>query len=368
MKQPKTNAKNDRVKREYLVYLKEAKQRSDDTVDEARHAIDRLEAYTGYKDFGTFNKEQAQAFKKALLASKNRRTGKPISLSTAYHVIQAVKDFLVWLAGKDGYRLRIQTNDIAFLNLTTKQEMQATARQSKPYATLEQYKATLCAMPAETEIERRDRALMALLLLTGMRDAAVVSLKIKHITIERGHVFQDPREVKTKFSKTINTYFFPVGEEVRVIIEEWVRYLREDRLFGPDDPLFPKTAVAVGEEGTFAAQGLSKEHWSNAAPVRQIFKTAFARVNLPYVRPHSVRDTLTQLAYQLQLTPEGLKAWSQNMGHERVLTTLGSYGQVSTERQGEIINGLRLNPDSPPNTIASQIAEIHAILKNTIHQ
>jgi hypothetical protein len=42
---------------EFLVYLKDARQRSAATVDQARHAIDRFEVYIGFKDFGTFNKE-----------------------------------------------------------------------------------------------------------------------------------------------------------------------------------------------------------------------------------------------------------------------------------------------------------------------
>ncbi|GAW86470.1 hypothetical protein bplSymb_SCF02802P010 [Bathymodiolus platifrons methanotrophic gill symbiont] len=34
------------------------------------------------------------------------------------------------------------------------------------------------------------------------------------------------------------------------------------------------------------------------------------------------------------------KAWSQNLGHEQVLTTLHSYGEVQQSRQGEIIQQL----------------------------
>jgi hypothetical protein len=40
-------------------------------------------------------------------------------------------------------------------------------------------------------------------------------------------------------------------------------------------------------------------------------------------------------------TPEQCKAWSQNLGHEGVLTTFYSYGAVGSRRQGEIIHGLR---------------------------
>jgi hypothetical protein len=40
-------------------------------------------------------------------------------------------------------------------------------------------------------------------------------------------------------------------------------------------------------------------------------------------------------------TPEELKAWSQNLGHDHVLTTLTSYGAVSSARQSEILNSMR---------------------------
>jgi hypothetical protein len=40
---------------------------------------------------------------------------------------------------------------------------------------------------------------------------------------------------------------------------------------------------------------------------------------------------------QLCRTPEQFKAWSQNLGHEGVLTTLFAYGTVPVGRQREII-------------------------------
>ena len=59
-------------------------------------------------------------------------------------------------------------------------------------------------------------------------------------------VHQDAREVKTKFSKTFTTYFFPLGEEIQEIVADWVRFLREEKLWGNDDPLFPATQIAWG--------------------------------------------------------------------------------------------------------------------------
>ena len=220
-------------------------------------------------------------------------------------------------------------------------------------------------MPSNNEIERRDQALMALLLLTAMRDAAVVGLKLKHISIERGCVFQDPREIKTKFRKSIETTFLPVGEDIAAIIRDWVRYLTNEKLYGPNDPLFPKTAVRPDEHHGFTVQGLRREHWANAASVRKIFRTAFARVNLPYVKPHSIRDTVTQLAYKLQLNLEQMKAWSQNIGHHSMLTTLCSYGPISPERQAEIIASLGQSDATQRNgNMATEIAmQIVAMMK-----
>jgi integrase/recombinase XerD len=45
-----------------------------------------------------------------------------------------------------------------------------------------------------------------------------------------GRLDQDAREVKTKFSKTIVTYFFPVGDDLRAIVFEWVECLRVQKL------------------------------------------------------------------------------------------------------------------------------------------
>ena len=86
--------------------------------------------------------------------------------------------------------------------------------------------------------------------------------------------------------------------------------------------------------------GLTREHWSDAAPIRAIFRQAFADANLPYANPHSFRNTLAILGEKTCKTPEEMKAWSQNLGHENVLTTFMSYGTVAGHRQAEIINGL----------------------------
>jgi integrase len=221
---------------------------------------------------------------------------------------------------------------------------------------LEQVRHVIETMPSGNEIDRRNRALVAFTLLTGARDLAIASMKLKHVDLKEGCVHQDAREVKTKFSKTSTIYFFPVGDDVLEIVTEWVRFLREEKLCGNDDPLFPRTRNVVGPTHQFEAAGLGKEHWRNAGPIRKVFREAFERAGLPYFNPHSLRKTLGRLGGTLCRTAEELKAWSQNLAHEQVLTTLLSYGSVATDRQGAIIRGLgAARPSEQPG--ADDIAE-----------
>lgn len=75
--------------------------------------------------------------------------------------------------------------------------------------------------------------------------------------------------------------------------------------------------------------------------MREIFRRAFSGASLPYFSPHTFRHTLGHLAQEMCRTPEELKAWSQNLGHENLATTLNSYGKIDPHQQGEVIGAMR---------------------------
>ncbi len=331
---------NERIKRQYLAYLKDAEGQSDASLDAVAKALSRFEAYTNYRDFKTFNIEQARAFKRHLADQISQRTGAPLSKATLCSTLNALRLFFRWLAGRPGFRSRVSYSDAEYFRPSDKDARIATARRERPVPTLEQIEHVLRTMPSDSEIERRDRALIAFTILTGARDSAIASLKIKHIDLVGEVVEQDAREVKTKASKTMTTWFFPVGDLPRQIVVDWVEYLRKKKLWGLDDPLFPATQVAHDADCQFVPMGIAHKHWSSAATIRKIFKDAFERSSLRYYNPHSFRKTLVQLAFRLKLPPEQFKAWSQNLGHEDVLTTFTSYGTVCRSRQAEIMRDL----------------------------
>lgn len=339
----KHHAKNERIKRKYLIWLREAKRQSESSVDSVAAAIARFESYNRYRDFKSFHHQQAVAFKRHLADQANLATGEKLSKATQHAVLSHLKRFVQWLAGQPGYK-SITYSDAEYFSLPEKDVRIAAARRERSAPDLDQVLHVIRTMPAGDHLQKRNRALIAFILLTGARDRAVASLKLKHVDLGEKFVFQDARDVQTKFSKTFTTFFFPVGEDIVDVLKDWIGYLRAEKHWGSDDPLFPRTQVALDANAQFAAQGLDRRHWSDASPIRKVFRDAFEAAGLPYFHPHSLRNTLVALGQKLCQTPEHFKAWSQNLGHEEVLTTLRCYGKVATQRQGELIGKLGQTP------------------------
>ncbi|WP_245307827.1 site-specific integrase [Hoeflea sp. IMCC20628] len=329
----------------------------------AAAAIASFEHWSNYRDFAKFHVEHAKGYKSHLSKAANAKTGKPLSKATIHSRLIALKAFVLWLAGQAGYKSRISYADADYFNPSANDSRIATARREKKVPTIEQIKLVLSKMPTGSDIEKRDRAIIAFTLLTGARDNAIASFSLKHIDLADRQVFQDARDVRTKNRKTFTTFFFRVGDDVEEIVRDWVEHLKGPLLFGPDDPLFPATKVGLTNRGLFGALGLSRSHWKNATAIRRIFKSAFEAAGLPYANPHSFRDTLAQLGEVQCQTPEAFKAWSQNLGHEQVLTTFTSYGAVATKRQGELLSAIGdstgvevpSGPEPDPETIAKVV-------------
>ncbi|MFC4671974.1 tyrosine-type recombinase/integrase [Seohaeicola nanhaiensis] len=335
----KFNEDNERIKRRYMHFLREAKGCDMATVDKAAEAIVRFERSTGFKPFKRFHIDQAISFKQKLTTEKNARTGAPLAKATIDSTLRAIKAFFLWVAGQPGYKSRIAYADAQYFNLNAKDARVAHAQRDTPFPTPEQCRHAFGQMPATTPLQRRDKALFAFLMLTGARDGAVASLRLKHINVVEGCVYQDGRDVNTKFAKTFTTWFFPVDAAYLDTLRDWVGFLRHDQLFGSGDALFPKPLMGL-RDGEFACLGLSRGNYGNAGKIRAVIKDAFIGAGLPSFGPHSFRKTLGVLANDHCKTPEQFKAWSLNLGHENIATTLSAYCPVSPQRQGQLIRGM----------------------------
>lgn len=333
----KSNEENTRIKRNYAQYLKAARRLDQSTVDKALDAILEFEIHTDFKSFKKFHIEQAVSFMEKLQMKTNKRTGKPLSKATIASISNGAKKFVHWLAGQQGYKSRISYSDAEYFNLNLKDSRIAQHRREIPYPSLEQCMHAFNQMPNESDIEKRNKALFAFLMIATARDGAISSFKLKHIDLVEGSVNQDAREVKTKFSKSFKTYFMPVHDAYTNCFYDWVKHLRETLMFGPEDPIFPKPKMVVGNKGGFQVQGLSRDMYKSANALRLIIGQAFENSGVLKYPPHAFRKTITKWAQGVYTSPEAIKAFSQNLGHESVITTIDSYCPVSNDEQRRLI-------------------------------
>lgn len=336
----KPNAANERVKREYFAFLREAKGRDEASIDRVASSLARFENSTNRKDFKRFHREQAVAFKRRLADALNSKTGEKLSKATLAAILRDLKAFFEWLSREPGYRSKVHFSDADYFNQSEKDAAVARAKREKKIPTVAQVERVLEAMPTDTVLQRRDRALIAFTALTAARVGALASFQIGHVNVEELFVDHDARQVRTKFAKSFRTFFMPVCSGAVEIIVAWIKELRDDHLWNEVDPLFPSTQMGLSALGGFEAQGISRKPWGTTEPIRGIFRRAFEIAELPYFNTHSFRDMLVHHAMSLNLSPERMKAWSQNLGHEEVLTTLTSYGKVPVHKQGDLIRSV----------------------------
>lgn len=346
-------AENGRKKRDYREYLLEAKGYDEETCQQAEIAIGKLEVFLKGKPFSCLTKGQVIEFKKWLLLGGSGLAGRPLSRTYVDKILKHCRLFYHWIRNFTGYQSDELALAVEYFQSSKKDRKLCAAAIRKPTPKLEELRRVVAAMPCDSVLERRDRAVVATLLLTGARDDALASLLLRHVNLDDRIVYQKAPEVRTKNAKSIETNLFPIGFDIESILFDWIGELVGVHGFSPDDPLFPPILRKSGENGLLVEAGLSREVWKTAHSVRKIFREACSRVGLPYRDPHSVRRTLTQIGQKSCKTPEEFKAWSQNLGHERVTTTLANYGHVEPWRQAEIMEEFRHRQSAVPQTGAS---------------
>ncbi len=332
--------KNEKIKRKYLRRLREAEGLAESTVLCVEKAICLYEDSTRHEDYALFNLNKAVALKTGLL--KKTHKGKPISISTVHGYLRHLKAFLTWLSDQPGYKRRISLDNVSYLTLDKKKVREATARRLVDFPTLDYVEKLVESIQIETEIDRRDQAIIAFLLLSGMRDKAVATLPFgcfDRCTLE---VDQDPAKgVQTKFGKSFVSVLFPFSDKLVSCIVGWAEYLERIKLFSPTDPLFPKSKVEQVRGGlTFVATGVDRDFWKGTGSIRSILQRRSEKADLEYHHPHTFRHAAVSLAMKKCQNAEEIKAVSQNFGHEHVGTTLMTYGTLDQFRVVDVIGGI----------------------------
>jgi site-specific recombinase XerD len=326
----------------HMEFLKHARQFSEHTVNSAALYVAEFDRVNSHRDFRKLTPAHVIAYKKFIGEKATNAHSQPLSKISLHKRIRALREFFTWLSDQPGYRTKIRRTTVAYFTLSNHDVRIAQAQRSRPVLSLEQIRHILSCMPATTPIEMRDRAVVAFTALSAARVDAIASMRLRNVDVIEKTILQDARIVRTKFRKSFTSNFYPVGEDIEAIVVGWIQYLRRELHFGPDDPLFPSTAIVYDDTtGLLNAHGLTREPWKSAGTIRLIFKRACENAGLLYHNPHSVRATIARLGERVCKTPEEFKSWSQSLGHSDVSLTLNSYGQVPEYRQTEVFGEIR---------------------------
>jgi integrase len=317
-----TSIENETVKREFFAQLKGGRGFTESSVKAHADAIWKWQEFTQNDDFANFNKIKAAEFVGWLETRPSNTPSGKLSVSSRANYVRRVKKFFEWLAGQPGYKSRILKNDVEYLRLSKAEAQTVRYGTTRKAPTLDEAKQIIGKIEIKNEVDQRDRAMISLAVCTGMRIAAIVTLRMKSFDEGQKTFDQNPGDgVGTKNSKRILTTFLPIGwEDPARHFLDWYGDLK-GKGFGPDDPIFPATQRGFDDQGL-----VGKEFWSGAGVARNIFKERCEAANVTYYNPHSFRHLVVSVMEKRALTEEQKKAISLSLGHEDVGTTFGAHG------------------------------------------
>ncbi len=316
-------------------FLEKYEGKSLKTVDIVVSAIFTFQQFTNNKEFQNIKEKDIESFRNYLKQKTNKRTGDNISLSTQFDCLRHLKAFFTWLSQRPGYKSKI-TPDLPMLFRLTLNEEESlkgfNIRDCPP--NLEYIDSLLSGIIGDKEIDKRDRAMISLIAMTGLRDSALSSLPIKALDLERKLLIQKYSDkVKVKFGKLIPTPLMIFKEDYLTNVKNWYDFLILKKKFGSSDPLFPK--INIEQEGQYNLSFTVKEFkplfMKDASPIRMMLKKRCESANLKYYPPHAFRHLITKTAMNKASNFTEAKAISQSLGHEHLATTIGTYSKLPTD-------------------------------------
>jgi site-specific recombinase XerD len=318
---------NDQLRHAWRRSLQNATGNSPSTIAAKLASLTKFETFTKHRSFLLLREDDIVAFKEHLLSAPNANTGQLLSVSTFDHMLEHCRGFFEWLAQtKEGRK--IDTNAVSWLRASRADKERARELIPKPVPSLAEAHAAFAAMPGETLIERRNRAVFACLMLTAIRADALASLTIGSVNLAEKRVLQSGKVVRTKNSKSIVTFFLPFTHSAQTVLEEWIAELSKIGLTSADS-LFPRDIDLPHLNAEPHTDDKPWPCWRGSSQVRRIVRMAFAAANVPEYAPHVFRHMFAQHALSLNLSIEELLALSQNLGHKSLTTMLQYYGRPS---------------------------------------
>jgi integrase len=309
------------------------------TCDAHLAAIREFERFLNGKEFTKVTTTDAGNWRDEMVT----RAGRPkseggLSRSSVRHRASHLAAFFDWLSGERGTRHLSAVRE--YFALPRAFHADGDDGEPRAYPSLEEAEAMLGRLPGGTIKDRRDRAIFAIAFVSGLREQALISLRLLHVDVANRRVHHDGRILRAKNGKSFHIKWFPKTDAFQVVLRAWIDEMRAAGLEA-DDALFPD-AHDLNRMAAWLVPGRPAiSPMRSAAAVDAVFRLASKGAKQRYT-PHSARHCLAQLGDQLCRTGEERKAWSMNFGHESESITWKHHGNVSLSRRAEIFEAFEV--------------------------
>ena len=331
----KYNPTNERIIKKYLEHVRRTKLADDKTLLAMHKYLRSFEVLTDFQNLDRYNPDMA----KTCLANLRKKT---LSPSYMYRIVSEAQKFIRWLADEPMGR-RIHRNDADYLTLTQNEINRANASGYKPHHEYSHLLHVVRTMPAQTVTDLRNRALVALVILTSPRVNELCNFRIDTIVhdamVDAYFLDINPRKIKNvKFCKSRQATLLNIPD-LRQFVLDWRDTLLNEYGFDKSDPLFPIVATNPFQLNMF--ERTVKHKPISACTANNVFNTACAANGLECLSIHSVRRTRARHIENIT-HDDRIVALQQDFGHSSIGTTRCNYGNISPSRQRELIAGIKV--------------------------
>ena len=330
---------NVEIIRKYFIHLRKGIGYKQSTTDSKIRDVIEYERYLNGLDFRKLTEQIAIDYQNSLREKKWH--GKEISLKTIGQKLSAIMEFYNWLRLQPGYKSKVHEPSIIYFGLPLgEQNAIKTQENLKLFPNIEHVMKLIESIKGESEVAMRDRALISLLLLTGLRVKSITTLELEDFDIETLRITLNPlKHSLPKKSKALIVRLLVFDKKLLGHFLDWVDYLKNVKIFTPSNPIFPSTQLRF-KTGTnsFIAIDVNDKRWESTSAINKILKDRSAEAGLKYYNPHSYRDTIINLCKRRGLDYEEQSAVSLNLGHKTLFITEANYGDMKPTTRLEMLS------------------------------
>ena len=353
-KKSKLNENNENIKIKYEKYLTKGKTEKvkPSTAKEKIRSIRFYEECFKFEDFNLFDEQHGMDFYDYLKADEKS------GVKARIKHLKNVKEFFEWY-----YKIFRKMNmykhpelDHALNTLEPSiEDIRLNRRTTYADYPTDKEIQKLMDLPIENIVDRRNRALIAYMLLTGARIKAVATLTIDLIDMDKLLVKQDPLDgTHTKMDKLIYTRFMILDPKYLDYLTEWIVYVKS-KISDKKAFLFPKVS-------NYTSGAKITNEIVDSKKYNIIIKKMCDKAQIRDYHPHSFRHYMINKGFQMAHTGKELKALSQNVGHWEIETILEQYANMPPEIYSKVIGNMFENkrPDLSSFSTEDLLTELQA--------